>query len=231
LEKIAMPLTAFMKADPIVGSGLQKGREGEIPVIGFHHEITTEIDPGTGDLGKTRLHSAFVIQKEVDLSTPAFHQHQTNGAAIPLCTIRLFHMPKSGPEAHYFTIKLKNAKVVSVKTVMPPAYDPNNSNIHEYEEVALEYSEITWEKIAISGAFATGNESGSPEYKDKIGEGLFFTGGVFLPDWLETQARVAVLKAAAELKAAGFEYGKNLYQSTLLKAQGKPPAEPPPEDK
>jgi type VI secretion system secreted protein Hcp len=225
-----MAMTAFLKATDIKGTGIQKDRVNMVPVIGFSHEIKTEIDPGTGELGKVRQHSAFVIQKELDLSTPAFHQYQTNGKEIPKCTLHLWHMPKSGPEAHYFTIELLNAKVVFIRTVMPSVSDPANGNMHEYEEIGLEYSQISWKKEAISGEFASGNEPNSPEYIEKIGGGIFFVGGVFVPDWLETKARVAVLEKAAELKAAGFDYGKNLYRSTLLKLQGKPPEpELPPE--
>ena len=227
-----MAMTAFLKCGEFDGAGRQKGREGMIPVIGFHHEITTEVDPSTGEPGKTRLHSAFVIQKEIDLSTPDFHKRQKSGASLGTCVLHLWHMPKSGPEANYFQITLADAKVVSIKTIMPPAYIDSNSNTHEYEEVGLEYSSIAWNKIAIAVAgFALGVEPGTPTFTDKIGSGLFFTGGVFIPDWMETQARLAVLKIAAELKAAGFEYGKNMYRSTLNKLQGKPPDAPPEEPK
>lgn len=225
-----MAMTAFLKATDIKGTGVQKDRVNMVPVIGFTHEVKTEIDPGTGDVGKVRQHAPFVIQKEIDLSTPAFHQYQTNGKAIPKCELHLWHMPKSGPEAHYFTIELKDAKVVFIRTVMPTVADPANGNMHEYEEIGLEYAEISWQKVAISGEFTSGNEASSPAMSDKIGGGIFFVGGVFVPDWLETKARVAVLERAAELKAAGFSYGKNLYRSTLLKLQGKPPeGDVPPE--
>jgi type VI secretion system secreted protein Hcp len=225
-----MAMTAFLKATDIKGTGVQKDRVGMVPVIGFTHEIKTEIDPGSGEVGKIRLHSAFVIQKELDISTPAFHQYQTNGKAIATCTLNLWHMPKSGPEAHYFTIELTDAKVVFVRTVMPAVYDPANSIVHEYEEIGLEYASISWKKEGISGEFASGNEPHSPQYSDKIGGGIFFVGGVFAPDWAEAKARVVVLEKAAGLKAAGFTYGKNLYHSTLLKLQGKPPeSDLPPE--
>lgn len=227
-----MPMTAFLDCQEINGSGVQKGRVGMIPVIGFHHEVTTEIDPGTGEPGKTRLHSAFVIQKEIDLSTPGFHLYQTSGKALKECTLNLWHMPKSGPEANYFKITLSDATVVSVKMIMPPAYIDANSNTHEYEEVGLEYASIAWQKLAVAApGMALGNEPSSASFKDMIGSGIFFKGGVFIPDWMEAQAKIAVLKIAAELKGAGFEYGKNLYSSTLRKLKGEPPGVPPPDDK
>src|SRR5262245_20865151 len=105
-----MGMAAFLKAGAIVGTGLQKGREKLVCVTAFTHEITTPIDPTTKKPGGTRRHGPFIITKNVDIATPAFHAAQAGSVALEPWELRLYHMPRSGPEAHYFTITLKGAR-------------------------------------------------------------------------------------------------------------------------
>jgi type VI secretion system Hcp family effector len=225
-----MPLAASLKAGPIIGTGIQKGREKEITVTSFTHKVTTQIDPTSGAPGKTRTHTPFVIQKNIDIATPALHQAHANGTELEPFTLRLFHMPSSGPEAHYFTITLTGAKIVKIQSVFPALQDPKNANVHEYEQVSFEYDTINWKEEAVA-AFGRGEriQPGIASYGDKIkGNAIFET------KWEEAYAKLGVMKIVAELKAAGFAYGTKLYDNMLNKLTGKKPVpdpvEPPGEE-
>lgn len=51
------------KQGDIKGSIKQKGRDGTIMVIGFHHEVVSPGDPSTGLATGKRIHTPFIIHQ------------------------------------------------------------------------------------------------------------------------------------------------------------------------
>lgn len=128
-----MPMHAFLDL-PFKGAGQQKGagREGMTPVIGFNHHA----EPG--------IVQTFVIRKKIDGATPKFREFLDNKEPMGKWTLHLWHMPRSGPETNYITITLAGAKVAWISSVMPDLSAPGNELIHEYEDVAFTFENLTY---------------------------------------------------------------------------------------
>jgi type VI secretion system secreted protein Hcp len=51
---------------------------------------------------------------------------------------------EQGQEKEYFTHKLANARVASIRSYMPDVDNPANENYKHMEEVSFRYEKITW---------------------------------------------------------------------------------------
>ena len=146
-------LTAFMtlrgqKGD-IKGSVTQKGREGQMAVIEYSHEIVSPRDAASGlPTGKPQ-HKALVIRKEIDKASPALRNALVSNENLPELVLR-FWTPQplgragTGAETNHFTVKLTNAKISAVKMVLPNVKDPSLMRYAEYEEISFTYQKIQW---------------------------------------------------------------------------------------
>lgn len=209
-----------------MGTGTQKGREGTIPVTGMHHKAHRWIDPGSGDPGKTVVHSELMIQKPIDSSTPLLREFHKTRAVLNPWVLRLVHMPKSGSEANYFTITLTGARVFKIVSHMPPLQQPANAQRHEHEMVYFDFESITWKEELVKATGGPTYQPGTASASTKIGKYILFD-----QDWQESNAKVAVMKIFDELKDFGSGYAGNLYANLVAKLTGKkPPVEPAADD-
>jgi type VI secretion system secreted protein Hcp len=138
------------KSGEIRGSVTQKGREGKIMVIAASHDITTPRgDAGSGMATGKRVHTPFVITKEVDRSSVALHQLQASNENLKEWELQ-FWTPQlkvgggSGTEVQYFTIKLSNASIASFAMQMPNNKHPDLMKLESFEEVSFSYEKIEW---------------------------------------------------------------------------------------
>jgi len=127
-------------------SGIEgSGREGTILVEAFSHEIRVPFDPASGLPTDTRVHNALVVTKTFDKSSPKLYQALTSGEHFDDVTLKFYRgAEKDKKQEHYFTIKLEDAIIVSMRPFMPNILDPNNENFRPMEEVAFTYGKITW---------------------------------------------------------------------------------------
>ncbi len=154
-----MPTPAYLnikaeKSGDIKGSVKVKGREDSIEVLAFSHEIQMPTDPQTGRLAGVRRHLPLVITKAFDKSSPLLYQLVCSGENLTDVTIKWFAIQPDGKEANWYTHKLKNAQITSVRAIMPDIKDPDNQHLVPTEEVAFRYQEITWE-VTDGGIMAT----------------------------------------------------------------------------
>ena len=178
-----MALAASLKLGEIKGPSLIKGREGEIPVVGFEHRLASVTDPKTGLPTRDRRHGTLTVRKNVDFASPHIREAHTKDRELAFA-LRFFRNPRSGSEYNYLTVVLTRARVVSVKLVMPVLTDPKNSNVHEYEEVGFAYESIAWQNEAPPQGLESG---GFPSKTAKVVQARFG------PDWLEEKAKAEVL--------------------------------------
>jgi type VI secretion system Hcp family effector len=175
--------------------------------VGFRHELKNEIDAQKGVPTKNRIHSPVVIQKNLDYATPELHKSQKEKRVFPSFELKFYHRPRSGNETHYFTLTLTNAKIASIKLVMPDAALAANSNVHEYEEIEFTYESIAW---GSAPAPTEGLEAGS--YTPHNSTDILAR---FAPDWLEEQAKSYVRKMYEAVKEAA----QKKFEEDLKKAK------------
>ena len=144
-----MALNSYLKLKgqiqgDIKGSVTQKGREGLIIVIGFDHEIVSPRDPATGQATGKRMHKPFVITKEIDKSTPLLHNALTNNENLIQWELQCFAAKGTGQEINNFTVKLTDATVTGIQTIMLNNRVPENIKMPIMEEVSFVYQKIEW---------------------------------------------------------------------------------------
>jgi type VI secretion system secreted protein Hcp len=148
-----MALNAYLKLKgqkqgDIKGSVTQKGREGKIMVIAVNHEIMSPRDAASGQATGKRQHKPFVITKEIDKSTPLLYNALVNNENITTWELQFFTAKKAGPgagaETNHYTVKLTNASIVDIKSIMLNNKNPDLVHYAEYEEIAFTYQKIEW---------------------------------------------------------------------------------------
>ncbi len=148
-----MALNAYLKLKgqkqgDINGSVTQKGREGKIMVIAVSHEVVSPRDAASGQATGKRQHKPFVITKELDKSTPLLFNALVNNENITNWELQFFTAKKAGAgagtESNHYTVKLTNAQVTEIRSIMLNNKNPELAHYAEYEEIAFTYQKIEW---------------------------------------------------------------------------------------
>jgi type VI secretion system secreted protein Hcp len=150
-----MALNAYLKLTgqkqgDVKGSVTQKGREGKIMVIAVNHEIVSPRDAASGLPTGKRQHKPFVITKELDSSTPLLFNALVNNENIISWELQFFtpHIQAGsgagGMEVNHYTVRLTNANISDIKSIMLNNKNPDMMKFIEYEEVAFTYQKIDW---------------------------------------------------------------------------------------
>jgi len=166
-----MALNAYLrlkgqKQGEIKGSVIQKGRAGKIMVIAVSHEIVSPRDPASGQATGKRMHKPFVITKELDKSTPLLYNALVNNENITVWELQFF-APQiqsigtgAGAEVNNYTVKLTNANIVDIRSVMLNNKNPDLAKYAVYEEIAFTYQKIEW--IWVDGGITSEDDWEAP---------------------------------------------------------------------
>ncbi|KER04497.1 type VI secretion system tube protein TssD [Photorhabdus temperata subsp. temperata] len=144
---MAIPLYMYIKDDggsDIKGSVDVYGREGSIEILGLHHSVSIANDDNTGKLTGTRRHLPFMIEKEVDSSSPYLYKALTTGQTLKSTELKWYKIDAHGQEKEYFNTLMENVKVVSIIPVMLDIKDVSKEKFNHMEIVELRYEKIIW---------------------------------------------------------------------------------------
>ncbi|HZE97366.1 MAG TPA: type VI secretion system tube protein TssD [Planctomycetota bacterium] len=144
---------AYLKLGNLKGAAIIKAadRLEHIPVLSFTHKVASQTDV-LGQLQVAdRRHNPAVFTKHIDYSTPNLREAHGNRVVFPTAQLNFFHMPKSGPEKNYLSMKFTDVSIMGIKMVMPSTLDPAASAAHEYEEVTFIYKSIEWSHTPATG--------------------------------------------------------------------------------
>lgn len=144
-----MPMPFYMTAEGeaqglIEGSCEQTGREGTILCQALKHDITIPRDPQSGLPSGLRVHGPLCVTKVFDKASPKLYQALTSGERLKDVTLKWYRIDKSGIEEHYFTVKLIDAIVVSMKPWVPNCLDPQFEQLGHMEDCLYTYRKIIW---------------------------------------------------------------------------------------
>ncbi len=143
-------LNAYLKVKgrtlgDIKGSVNLKGREGQIAVLNSNHEIVSPRDMATGLPTGKRQHKPFVITKELDKSSPILYKALITNEILTEVELRFWRGGEKGGEAQqFYTVKLTNATIASIRFVQPSSVHVDLRHLSEYEEISFTYSKIEW---------------------------------------------------------------------------------------
>jgi type VI secretion system secreted protein Hcp len=161
--KMAIPAYLWLKDDggaPIKCSVDVRDREGSIEVNGFSHNLSLPTDGMTGVITGTRKHSAVLLQKDFDSSSPYLYKAVATGQTLKSAEFKWYNINDAGQEVEYFNIMLEDVKIVGVSPIMHDTKDPTKEKHNHLECIELRYEKITWKHC-------DGNLMFSDSWKDR----------------------------------------------------------------
>jgi type VI secretion system secreted protein Hcp len=132
------------KTGDIKGSIIQKGRENSIGVIAFEQATKIETSVASGIASGRVSIGQIIITKEVDKSSPILRNMLLNMEVITDARIVFTTPTASGTVIEYYMVRLTNARIVSMKTVMANIRNPELGKLLMYEEVTFAYQRADW---------------------------------------------------------------------------------------
>ena len=143
---------------------LQGPREnGTSLVFEFNHKVYLPYDVETNTVQGSRRLSAYSLTKEIDNVTPILFQYCCEGTTLPKVTIILYKI-KEASEVPYFNFVLEQARITSVKTIMPTTKKKDNENVGHLEQVEILCETFTMNNEPTD---PDGREGGSPTYTEQ----------------------------------------------------------------
>jgi len=131
-----------MSADS-VGTLSVSSQEDTIQVQEFELDIEVPTDPQSGQPTGRRVHKGCRVVKYIDKSSPLLMQAIATGETMTAVDIMFYRTSTTGEQEHYYTVKLEDAILSTVKPYFPMALDPNSSNYSHMEELMFKYKKIT----------------------------------------------------------------------------------------
>lgn len=134
------------------------GREGTIEAFDLEHTVRIPTETSGRATGE-RSHSPIKITKRIDRSSPLLHQALCNNEDLEV-TIKFYRPNPSGDGTteHFYTIRLSQARISSIKTVLPNTLNESLAYAPPMEEVCFVFGQINWI-----------NESAGTEHEDVWG--------------------------------------------------------------
>ena len=131
----------------IKGSVTQKGREGQIAVYAYHHEVISPRDTASGLPTGKRQHKPLSVTKEIDKSTPLLFKALETNEVLTEVILNFYATSPNGMEVQSFTIKITNASIASVGENMSLNKIDPGIKLPVLEEITFTYQKIEWKWV------------------------------------------------------------------------------------
>ena len=139
-----MAMTCYLRIEGIEGSAYVEGREGCMEIVKIEHSLHIPTDRKSGTISGARVHSPFIVTKNIDKASSTLHEYLCKAKVIPKAVIEWYQPHPDGFDELYYTHTLENARVVGLTTILPDVDDPDTEDYKHREKVAFQYEKITW---------------------------------------------------------------------------------------
>ncbi len=140
-----MPTPCNLMVAEYPGSSEKEGREDTSDVFEIEHSIHQPVEPTTGQASGVRVHSPMRVVKMIDKATPGFHKALCTGQNLAEVVLTFYRIdPATRSEDKYYSITLKQARIVDIRPYMPMSFVPSNESYRHMEQVSFVYEEIEW---------------------------------------------------------------------------------------
>ena len=140
-----MPTPCNLTVPEYPGSSEKEGRADTSDVFEIEHHLHQPVEPTTGQASGVRVHSPMRIVKLIDQATPGFHKALCTGQNLKEVTLDFYRIdPDTREEAKYYSIIMRNARIVDIRPYMPMSFLPQNESYRHMEQVSMVYEEIEW---------------------------------------------------------------------------------------
>mgnify|MGYP001171008926 FL=1 len=153
-------MKVFMKISDIPGSSTDKDHKDWCDVRGFEHEMKYPFDMRENKGRGEPVHTEFQVLKEIDKASPKLYEALAKKKKVKEIEVEFWRdNPKDGGSEKYFSIKLKDCRVVYAKPFMPRG---DNENFSHMETVGFGYRVVEWTWIS-GGQVPTTFDFSSPD--------------------------------------------------------------------
>ena len=123
-------------------------RSKTIECVYFESSIITPRDPtsGASSVGQ-RQHQPILFRKRLDKTSPLLAQALCRNEVVDAEFLFFQPNPVTGAEEHFFTIKISQGRITSLKLWLPNTLEQANSHEPALEEVQTTFNNIMWENI------------------------------------------------------------------------------------
>ena len=140
-----MPTPCNLKVPEYPGSSEKEGRADTSDVFEIEHHVHQPVEPTTGQASGVRVHAPMRIVKLIDKASPGFHKALCTGQNLKEVTLDFYRIdPATRSEAKYYTITMRNARIVDMRPYMPMSFVPQNESYRHMEQISFVYGEIEW---------------------------------------------------------------------------------------
>ena len=140
-----MPTPCNLNVPEYPGSSEKEGREDTIDIFEIEHHVHQPVEPTTGQASGVRVHSPMRVVALIDKATPGLHKAMCTGQNLPEMTLDFYRIdPESREEAKYYTITMRQARVVDIRPYMPMSFLPANETYRHMIQYSFVYEEIEW---------------------------------------------------------------------------------------
>ncbi len=144
-----MAISIFMEIESEVDGRIEGkcdvgGREGWMECMEMSHRVYSPVDKTTGVITGNRVHEPLTVTKATDMATPVLYRQLCHGTHITEVLLHYFDITSAGKEEEFFTISLKNAKLINMQANLFNTRSPEFENMPHLETLSFAYEEITW---------------------------------------------------------------------------------------
>jgi type VI secretion system secreted protein Hcp len=140
-----MPTPWSLKVGEYPGSSEKEGREATSDIFEIEHHVHQPVEPTTGQASGVRVHSPMRVVKLIDKATPGFHKALCTGQNLKEVVLDAYRIdPDTRQEKKYYTITMRNARIVDMRPYMPMSFLPQNETYRHMEQVSFVYESIEW---------------------------------------------------------------------------------------
>jgi type VI secretion system secreted protein Hcp len=143
--RAAEPIHVFIRGQV---SGELRGDNPEdrsVNALAFEHSLISPRDAASGLPTGKRQHKPLTIVKAIDRATPLLYHMLVTNENLQTVELKFYRPdPRGGQPVHYYTIKLENASIASIRNWKPNTRDLSADRAGDLEEVSFTYQKITW---------------------------------------------------------------------------------------
>jgi len=147
---MAMTVHVWVKGDTsgdIMGDStiMSMGRENSIESFKFESSVRTSREASSGLASGERTYDPVTITKRIDRSSPILHSALCTNEVVGV-TLKFYRPNPSGDGTteQFYTIKLEEGRISSIKTISPNCVDDSTANLPAMEEVSFIFGKITY---------------------------------------------------------------------------------------
>ena len=144
-----MPIHAILavegeRSGEIKGGCMIRPHEGKIEVLAFNHRLHVPVVAATGEISGKVANQPVTVIKEIDRATPTLLSALINNEIITNWELKFYQINEKGALENYFTIKLTDARVIDIKTLMSQVKKSESKGETPMEEISFTFGKINW---------------------------------------------------------------------------------------